>query len=638
MHAQRDHVGEHERFTQTAPVLVTVGSSLVQPFDVCAAEATAIAVMTPGSARRSPARLRARPRERRTVRRTRSTSSPGPDEPPVALAAALELHAKGFSLVPLEAGGKRPHAGVLDAVHGSASWGDLRDRRASAVEVAAWFDVDPAAGLGLIVTPGLVVVDVDDPARFDLTLPATPTVRTARGAHYYLAGDVKGVTKTAWGEVRGAGSYVVAAPSVHESGHVYRWTTTLDVPFAELPEVLSGEPSARPSKARPLRTNVGPRKRGDLTHDARAVSAVMRLLNRPDAIDAAGRTREVSCVLADHEDRRPSAGLFRHDSGAWRYRCHGCGRHLSLARLGAAVMSGTADGSDAMPGPVAARWLARLWHEAGVRPVPMPTVAPPRGCSPAARTLAAGFGLLSGLRAVEENDAGLIPFTARFAAAWCALDVDEAKAGLRELRELGWLIADGPSRWGVGYLYRRPAPAGSVEVGGQEVKRDDRQAAPLDVGVAEEVHLPNRPLPLETARLPALVAEPFDEGREVVVVKAAEVVTDDGGAPATSGGAGGRGGRGGRVHGLHRKPRVVPSLWRFGRQSPAAEAREIKAAQAGGRAEEYVRGQRAAPDAPDAAAAGVLAVTRRSLRQPNTNTSRVSRAPARRPRRPLKAV
>jgi bifunctional DNA primase/polymerase-like protein len=103
-----------------------------------------------------------------------------------ALAAALDLHRRGYSLLPLESRGKRPHAAALKALHDSSEWGPLRNNPAGEPVVRAWLAHDPAANLGVIITPGLVVVDVDDPAGFDLLHPATPTVRSARGWHLYF--------------------------------------------------------------------------------------------------------------------------------------------------------------------------------------------------------------------------------------------------------------------------------------------------------------------------------------------------------------------------------------------------------------------------------------------------------------------
>jgi hypothetical protein len=236
------------------------------------------------------------------------------------------------------------------------------------------------------------------------------------------------------------------------------------------------------------------------------------------------------------------------EHGDYRYRCHGCGRNLSLARLFAAVTSGDVDESDAMAAPTAARWLARAWHEAGVKYVPMPAIILPEGCSPAARRLAAGFILLAGLRAVEENGADPVPYSYRFAAEWCALSVAGVRRGIAELLRLGWLVPVGYAT-GAGRLYRVGA-AWQPSVG-QEVDRDHRHSASRLEGVAEEIGLPDRSGTLEPTRI-VVGVQPRDECSEVAAVQAAEVSAVDGAASASGGAAGRDGVVGGHARSVER--------------------------------------------------------------------------------------
>jgi len=398
-------------------------------------------------------------------------------------AAALDLHAQGFALLPLD--GKVPHAGALVAVYSSPEWTHLRERRASPPEIAAWFEHDPAAGVGIIVRAGLVVVDVDLPGAFGEQHPATPCVRTARGWHLYFAGDVPGVHRRPWGEVRGTGSYVVAPPSVHESGHRYAWTLApRDVALAPLPTWATPTSSRRAG----TRTYVGPSARSTAArpeHNPATVAAAMAAMNRPDALDGStGRTREVRCLLPEHWDTRPSAGLYRSrdGAGAYRYHCHGCGADLSLARLFASITSGATVPD--LIGPTAARWLARLWHEAGVRRAPIPAVPIPADVSASARRLASGFLLLAAVRAAA-GDGDPVPYTIKFAAGWCGLTCKQARTGLDDLRRRGWLRPTGPSRRGIGFLYPLPEPersACSVARNSVGASRRGRSYCHLDQG------------------------------------------------------------------------------------------------------------------------------------------------------------
>ncbi|MCZ7537796.1 MAG: bifunctional DNA primase/polymerase, partial [Acidimicrobiia bacterium] len=87
-------------------------------------------------------------------------------------------------------------------------------------------------------------------------LPATLTARTGRGAHHVYrlpAGAVIGCSTGRLGEgidIRGDGGYVIAAPSVHPSGTVYRWDDpALEV--APLPVWVSTLLGQRPERLEP---------------------------------------------------------------------------------------------------------------------------------------------------------------------------------------------------------------------------------------------------------------------------------------------------------------------------------------------------------------------------------------------------
>jgi hypothetical protein len=95
----------------------------------------------------------------------------------------------------------------------------------------------PNANVG-IACRDLVVLDADsgrgEDAVADLGLPPTTTVRTARGSHFYFAGrhaTVSGVLPDV--EIRGKGSGVLGAGSVHPSGRDYEW----EIPPWEIPPI-----------------------------------------------------------------------------------------------------------------------------------------------------------------------------------------------------------------------------------------------------------------------------------------------------------------------------------------------------------------------------------------------------------------
>jgi hypothetical protein len=129
----------------------------------------------------------------------------------------------------------------------------VKDATTNRARVLAWWTSHPQANIGLATGHRFDVLDVDSPAgeRAIRQLAAAhglassgPLVRTGGGGwHFYLAptglGNVhpRDLEHVDW---RGRGSYVVAPPSRHASGHPYQWLTGRDVdtPPGPVPAVL----------------------------------------------------------------------------------------------------------------------------------------------------------------------------------------------------------------------------------------------------------------------------------------------------------------------------------------------------------------------------------------------------------------
>lgn len=129
---------------------------------------------------------------------------------------------RGWSVVPLEAKGKKP----------LISWKEYQERQATVNEVESWFRWENNLGIVTGKISGITVIDCDSPAAIDLAskngLPTCPTVKTGKGYHFYYAyepgvgnfqkrDDLPGI------DLRGDGGFVVAPPSIHPSGAVYSW-------------------------------------------------------------------------------------------------------------------------------------------------------------------------------------------------------------------------------------------------------------------------------------------------------------------------------------------------------------------------------------------------------------------------------
>ena len=144
--------------------------------------------------------------------------------------AALAYLRRGWAVVPIEAGGKRP----------LVRWEEFQHRLPLPSDVGAWFRRWPNANIGIVTgkVSGLAVVDIDprhggDEALAALereygALPLTVEVLTGGGGrHLYFtsSGEVlrSRVALAPGVDLRAEGGLVVAPPSIHSSGTPYCW-------------------------------------------------------------------------------------------------------------------------------------------------------------------------------------------------------------------------------------------------------------------------------------------------------------------------------------------------------------------------------------------------------------------------------
>ncbi len=155
--------------------------------------------------------------------------------------AAHEYLDLGFSVMPI--GGDDNKKPIED-------WLDLQEQRPTHDKIAYWWDRYPQANVGIItgVVSGIFVLDIDSPLGRVYTkergIPDTPIAATSKGVHIYfdyptnLLGNKS--DKKIGMDIRGEGGYVVAPPSVHETGLMYEWTVwhPWNTRIAESPEWL----------------------------------------------------------------------------------------------------------------------------------------------------------------------------------------------------------------------------------------------------------------------------------------------------------------------------------------------------------------------------------------------------------------
>jgi archaellum biogenesis ATPase FlaH len=155
---------------------------------------------------------------------------------------ALKYLSFGFSVIPLKPKDKKPAI---------TSWVEFQERKPTEDEIKSWFfgkENNIAIVTGAI--SGLTVVDLDSQEAIEFSIkhnfPLTPLVKTGKGYHAYYRykngvrnfqkrDDMPGI------DLRGDGGYVVAPPSIHPSGEVYKWVKGKGLnesAMADLPEIV----------------------------------------------------------------------------------------------------------------------------------------------------------------------------------------------------------------------------------------------------------------------------------------------------------------------------------------------------------------------------------------------------------------
>ncbi len=146
--------------------------------------------------------------------------------------SALNYMGLGFSIIPVNAD-KTP----------LIKWQEYQSRKPAVAEIEQWWTEWPEANIGIVTgaVSGIVVVDVEAGGPTG-NLPPTVMSKTGGGGlHFYYrhpGREVKnGVRVRELTDIRGDGGYVVAPPSLHQSGNRYEWIVKPgDADFADLPE------------------------------------------------------------------------------------------------------------------------------------------------------------------------------------------------------------------------------------------------------------------------------------------------------------------------------------------------------------------------------------------------------------------
>jgi DNA-binding transcriptional ArsR family regulator len=175
------------------------------------------------------------------------------------LAAALAYAEAGLPVFPLKPGTKAPATGD-----------GLKSATCNPATVRAWWERWPNANVAIRTgePAGLVVLDVDTQhggagtlgklEREHGLLPVTAKTLTGGGGSHYLFRHPGEELRNSAGklgpglDVRGDGGYIVAPPSVHENGRVYKWLRALERGIADPPTWLLEDPRQNGRAAEPV--------------------------------------------------------------------------------------------------------------------------------------------------------------------------------------------------------------------------------------------------------------------------------------------------------------------------------------------------------------------------------------------------
>lgn len=245
------------------------------------------------------------------------------------LDAALAWLERGVHLVPLQPRSKYIVKG----------FGPHQRQVTTPGEAFRWFG-EHMANLGLVCggAAGLVVLDIDLLTEYEMwcyrnhELSKTYTERTPQGRHVFLiVGDVPS-GKVGKVEIKGAGSIITAAPSVHPSGITY---SPLDksapilhagADFPLLSELSKKKPAAPVARVQAAATGCD-----DLIGRVKAAWPILPLAESMTKLTSGdGRWFHGLCPLPGHKDRRPS---FWVDAERGTFGCYACAERGDVVNL-----------------------------------------------------------------------------------------------------------------------------------------------------------------------------------------------------------------------------------------------------------------------------------------------------------------
>ena len=402
------------------------------------------------------------------------------------LIAARDYIERGWALLPIAPGGKEPYSPLLpEDSTGERSWIPFRLRRATMAEVEAWYDLEPRLNLGVLcgqASGGLVVVDYDRPPR-DMP-PETVFTRTSRRNHfhaYYHSSQPEQSRNFDYGQILAENKIAILPPSINsETNRHYSWFDSYslhDIELASFDDWLKAqEDQGDDGKGIYISTCI-PSPLAGKTAISTCIPSLPQTYLNEDGLREYARVPEVAiailercgvrgvrlgksfrCPLPGHGERRPSAALFRTDSGEIIFHDFHNREQLdkptfTLAEVYRAIHMHRCSCSECrkyhkltggrfkLTAGEQALWLVKALVETGfLRPLPILAPRLPEGTPDSVRDVYKGFLEVLELHRIYNPDNLGTPYSYRFAHRWTCRGMRQCKQAIK------WLVANGYMR------------------------------------------------------------------------------------------------------------------------------------------------------------------------------------------------
>lgn len=172
------------------------------------------------------------------------------------LEAALDYARRGYSVIPIKWKITQPIGKGRNRKDPLVHWKEWQGRQADETQIRQWWKIWPEAGVGIITgeSSGILVIDADTykGGTTDGMPPTGMISNTGGGGQHFVYKMVPGARNNTSHvthiDVRAEGGYIVAPPSLHESGNAYEWDPDEEPGEIDLATILKLSPKSKEAK------------------------------------------------------------------------------------------------------------------------------------------------------------------------------------------------------------------------------------------------------------------------------------------------------------------------------------------------------------------------------------------------------